>query len=89
MSTKAETQGKIFGYIIAPFIAAWIYVWENYVWIRWPINYWQWVALSLALVIACKMAKPLSWILGLIGAITVIAQVAKWLGLITLPLIHQ
>lgn len=78
---------KLIGLAITPFIGAWVYVWENYVLIRYPISYWQLVALSVAFLLACKTFKPLSWAMGAIGAAAMVAQVASWVGLLTLPII--
>lgn len=77
---------KVIGWVIAPFITGWIFVWYNYVIIQLSINYWQWCCISIVVVMMPKWLRiPIT---GLIGATALLCQVLKWLSLITLPLIH-
>lgn len=74
------------GYLIAPFIIGWLLVWYNHVWIQWPVGYWKWVALSIPLLLIPDwLRKP---IMGIVFAVAAVCQVAHWLGLVNLPLIH-
>lgn len=84
-SERNDAKWKLIGYLIAPFIGAWLFVWYNYVWIRWPIAYWQWVVFALALWLIPKWLRTPA--MGIVSTVALIAQISDWFNLITLPLI--
>lgn len=88
MNTKEDAATSLIGYLIALPIVGALFVWYNYVWIQWPVAYWQWVCLALPVTLSVKSFKPAQWAVGLVGSVAMVAQVAKWIGLVSLPLIR-
>lgn len=83
---REKTTTKIFGWIIAIPICALIFMWYNYVWIRWNIAYWQWLVLSIPFSIIAKITW-VKWTISVICIVALIAQTAAWIHLITLPIV--
>lgn len=82
---KEEAKTSFYGYLLSPLVLGALFYWDNYVWIQWPIAYWQWCILSLGTWVIPKWVRKFT--LGPIFAVTVIGQLAKWCGLVILPLI--
>lgn len=82
---KSIPLESVLGFILGMFIAGLLLMWYNYTIIQFKVNYWQWVSLSIVPVL---MPKPLArWIFTPIGFVAIFMQLAKWIGLLTLPLI--
>lgn len=76
--------GYTIGYTLVPFI----YMWWNYVWIRWDIKYWQFLIIGLLLSFVIWNIKWLKHLTGLFSMVTIIIQVLYWINLVkSLPVI--
>lgn len=83
---ESKAGPKIIGYLIAMPVCALLLMWYNYVWIQWPVAYWQWLALAVPLAIAGS-SPIMRWLMGILSIGALLGQVASWVGLVVLPFI--
>lgn len=87
MKEEKSLVFRFIGLLIRIAVVAALWTWYNYVIIRFPINYWEWLVLSIPIHWLLKWMKPLKYVLGAIFFIALFAQLLHWFGVIQLPLL--
>lgn len=82
-----KTIGKFIGYIIGTLLVAALFYWMNGVLAGLHVKYWQWIFLVCPVLILPK-TKWIPVICSVLIMVSCVAQVAEWVGLLKLPLIH-
>jgi len=85
--TTSDRICEMVGWIVGALLSGLLWWWENHVLHYYVLGYWQWVAMTFAFLVAGWIIKPMRFVYGLVLAVCIIAQMAAWLGIITLPLI--
>ncbi len=75
---------KILGMFIAIPIYACFLMWYNYVWIQYPLYFWQLMVFSCVILI---FASNIKTILCLVLLGTIFGQILYWMSIIALPII--
>lgn len=85
---EKEEEGPwiaVFSYIFAVPIMALCLLWYNHVLFQWNVAYWQWMCISVVMLIIPKWIRMP--VFGIIFTLSALGQICYWIGLTTLPLV--